>query len=266
MELVQVINNKIVQYSLPKVGILKDGSTVSGYNLLPLETLTLEGWLPLEDNLIPYNPDTEYLIPSYTILSDKVVKSYTVGEAEESIYEVGLIALRKLIRVDELTADEMIELMDIYPEWETLLTPEPQKAKVGKCYRYQENLYKVRTEHTVQANYTPDITPSLYWIYYPEGVIPNHIVGRPYALGDKIIFNDEVYESLQNNNVWSPTDKPDYWKKELAEGEVEDYIPNKWYKLGDKMRFTDGLVYESTFVGDNVWNPTTYPQGWKLVL
>lgn len=264
MQLIQVIDNKITQYFLPKTGALQDGTTVSGYDLLPLEVLTLEGWLPLEDNLIPYDPDTQYLIPSYTILSDKVVKSYAIGQAEESIYEVGLIALRKLIRVDELTADELVELMDIYPKWETLLTPEPQKAVLNKLYRYENRLYKVRTEHMVQADYTPDITPSLYWLYYPEGVTPEYIEGRPYSINDKIIFDGKVYTSLENNNVWNPTTKSDAWKEDLPEGAVENYIPNKVYGIGDRMRFTDGQVWESTYF-PNSWSPTTYPQAWKLV-
>ena len=31
--MIQVINGEIKQYSLPKTGMLKDGSTVSGYHL-----------------------------------------------------------------------------------------------------------------------------------------------------------------------------------------------------------------------------------------
>ena len=44
MKLVQVINGEIAQYSLPKTGTLKNGSTVSGYHLLDEEVLlVLEG-------------------------------------------------------------------------------------------------------------------------------------------------------------------------------------------------------------------------------
>ena len=55
MKLVQVINGEIAQYSLPKTGVLKDGSTVSGYHLLDEEILLDEGWLPLEDNPPEYD-------------------------------------------------------------------------------------------------------------------------------------------------------------------------------------------------------------------
>ena len=39
MKQVQVINGEITQYSLPKTGVLKDGSTVSGYHLLDEEII-----------------------------------------------------------------------------------------------------------------------------------------------------------------------------------------------------------------------------------
>lgn len=59
MKLVQVIEGKIKQYSLPKTGTLKNGSTVSGYHLLDEEILKEEGWLPLEDIPPEYDEETQ---------------------------------------------------------------------------------------------------------------------------------------------------------------------------------------------------------------
>lgn len=42
MDVIQVINGEIKHYNLPKVGTLKDGSTVSGYHLLDEEILLEE--------------------------------------------------------------------------------------------------------------------------------------------------------------------------------------------------------------------------------
>lgn len=61
MKLVQVINGEIAQYSLPKTGTLKNGSTVSGYHLLDEKILIEEGWLLLEDNPPEYDMETQYL-------------------------------------------------------------------------------------------------------------------------------------------------------------------------------------------------------------
>ena len=79
MGMIQVINNEIKQYKLPKTGTLKDGSTVSGYHLLDEEVLLEEGWLPLEDIKPEYDEETEIVVATgYDIQTDKVVKLYEV--------------------------------------------------------------------------------------------------------------------------------------------------------------------------------------------
>jgi hypothetical protein len=81
MEMIQVLDGKIKQYSLPKTGILKDGSTVSGYHLLDNEILLDEGWLPLEDIQPLFDINTQYLVQDgYEILEDKVIKKYRIEE------------------------------------------------------------------------------------------------------------------------------------------------------------------------------------------
>ena len=79
--MIQVKENKIVKYSLPKTGMLSTGETVSGYHLLDEEILKDEGWLPLEDIRPEYNSETHYLQPSgYDIQEDKVVRLYKIVE------------------------------------------------------------------------------------------------------------------------------------------------------------------------------------------
>lgn len=79
--MIKVIDNKIISYKLPRVGVLKDGKTVSGYHLLDKDILKEEGWLPLEDIIPKYNEETQYLIhDGYEILSDKVIKKYKIED------------------------------------------------------------------------------------------------------------------------------------------------------------------------------------------
>jgi len=82
--MIQVIEGKIKQYSLPKTGVLKDGRTVSGYHLLDENILRDEGWLPLEDNPPEYDEETQYLVnDGYEILEDKVIKKYRIEDIPE---------------------------------------------------------------------------------------------------------------------------------------------------------------------------------------
>lgn len=102
--MIQIINNEIKQYQLPKVGTLKDGRTVSGYHLLDEETLKAEGWLPLEDNPPEYDVETQYLISDgYEILEDKVIKKYRIENIAE---EVELSEIDILNKKVELLASE----------------------------------------------------------------------------------------------------------------------------------------------------------------
>lgn len=79
MNYAKVENGQVIQVGLPTTGILKDGSTVSGYNLLPEDILREEGWLPLIDNPPVYDTETEYLEHTgYAVGETEVVVNYTI--------------------------------------------------------------------------------------------------------------------------------------------------------------------------------------------
>ncbi len=102
--MIQVIEGKIKQYNLPKTGVLKDGSTVSGYHLLDEEILLDEGWLPLEDVEPAYDEETQYLANNgYEILEDKVIKKYSIEEIPE----------REEPRDLEVEVEELRQIIDI---------------------------------------------------------------------------------------------------------------------------------------------------------
>ena len=91
--------------------------------------------------------------------------------------------------------------------------------KVGKRVLYNDILYKVIQAHTSQADWTPIAAPSLFAKVINEtidGSIPEFEQPdstNPYMKGDKVIFNGKVYESLIDNNVYSPEAYPAGWKE-----------------------------------------------------
>lgn len=87
MNYAKVENGQVVRVGLPTTGILQDGSTVSGYNLLPESVLLDEGWLPLVDNKPEYDEETEYLeFVDYEVIPDvKVVANYIIKQKEPVI-------------------------------------------------------------------------------------------------------------------------------------------------------------------------------------
>ena len=91
--------------------------------------------------------------------------------------------------------------------------------EVGKRVMFEGVLYKVIQAHTSQAGWTPVAAPSLFAKVINEtidGSIPEFEQPdstNPYMKGDKVIFNGKVYESLIDNNVYSPEAYPAGWKE-----------------------------------------------------
>lgn len=79
MNYARVKNSEVIQVGLPSTGTLKDGSTVSGYNLLDADVLAAEGWVTLVDNSPVYDSATEYLEHAgYTVGETEVTANYIV--------------------------------------------------------------------------------------------------------------------------------------------------------------------------------------------
>ena len=91
--------------------------------------------------------------------------------------------------------------------------------EVGKRIMFEGVLYKVIQAHTSQAEWTPIAAPSLFAKVINEtidGSIPEFEQPdstNPYMKGDRVIFNGKVYESLIDNNVYSPEAYPAGWKE-----------------------------------------------------
>ena len=103
--------------------------------------------------------------------------------------------------IDEITASENI---DLFLEWTTNV-----KYTTNTLLQYEGLLCRVIQEHTSQADWTPDTTPSLYKVL---GIDENGIVfwSQPisqldaFMLNDEVMHNDLIWVSDYDNNVWEP--------------------------------------------------------------
>ena len=126
--------------------------------------------------------------------------------ATEPGYEDIIIAVKKMLQssVAELTDEQALEVAALYPTWSSMLG---ENVSVGTRLWYDDKLYKVIQAHTVQANWTPDLTASLYAEVsieeFPEWVQPIS-AETAYNLGDKVSHNGTHWESSVNANTWEP--------------------------------------------------------------
>ena len=113
----------------------------------------------------------------------------------------------------EMTDEQAIQSSVLFREW----SGEGIVYEAGDRITYNDVIYKILQSHTSQADWTPDTSPSLYAkVLIPdENVIPEWQQPdstNAYMIGDIVIFNGKTYESLIDNNVWSPVDYPAGWK------------------------------------------------------
>ena len=87
---------------------------------------------------------------------------------------------------------------------------------IGQKIRYNGNVYRVLQAHLSQATWNPIDAPSLFAqvLTSDDGEILDWVqpdATNPYMKGDKVRFDNKIYESLIDNNVWSPADYPAGW-------------------------------------------------------
>lgn len=129
--------------------------------------------------------------------------------------EVLTMLLKQQINTIEVDDNTALRMTDFYPEWSA-----GQDYTEGFKVQYDGVLYKVLQAHTSQADWTPDVSPSLFAkVLIPdENVIPEWEQPdstNPYMTGDKVTHNGKTWESLIDNNVWEPgaTGTESLWKE-----------------------------------------------------
>lgn len=100
----------------------------------------------------------------------------------------------------------------LLPQWEAGI-----QYTIDKKILYNDIVYKVLQSHTSQSDWTPDVAVSLFArVLIPdEDTIPDWEQPdstNPYMTGDKVRYNGHVYESIIDNNIWSPEAYPAGWK------------------------------------------------------
>ena len=276
--------------------ICEDGNIIINFNQNE-KLMRAYGFKVVIDEVPEYDLENEYVVISgYTEKENVIIINYEVREIVKTKQQLKADDQLKCLKMfaETLTDEQALEVPLIFDGFEV-----GKGYEVGKRILYQDVLYKVITSHTSQETWTPDVSPSLFAPIINEtidGSIPEWKQPdstNAYMTGDKVVFEGQEYESLIDNNIWSPSANPSGWqlveeKVEEPETPVEPEIPvepelpeeptepieptvPEWvqpdattaYKKGDKVMF-EGKVYESTIDG-NVWSPTTYPAGWQLV-
>ena len=113
------------------------------------------------------------------------------------------IAIKQTVLEGELSQDELDEIAALWPPWESGVA-----VAVDEIYSYNSALYRVVQAHTTQADCTPDVTPALFAVIAPPGIIPEWVQPTgghdAYQTGDRVTHNGHTWVSTVDANVWEP--------------------------------------------------------------
>lgn len=143
-------------------------------------------------------------------LKDMAVNAMMMSLADDNLVETKKAYQTKLRSISDGAA---LKMPEVFPHWSSNSKDYVLDDKV----LYNGVLYKVITAHTSQESWTPEAAPSLFIKVLTS---KNEILDweqpsadNAYMKGDKVKYNGKIYESLIDNNVWSPDGYPAGWKE-----------------------------------------------------
>lgn len=128
--------------------------------------------------------------------------------------------MRKALQMfaGSLSDEQALEVASVYDAWMV-----GKQYKANDLFVYGVNdvgdpqLYRVVQAHTAQADWTPNVTASLYKAIglddsgHPVWSQPTG-AHDAYNAGDVVNYNGVLYKSLINGNIWAPDAYPQGWE------------------------------------------------------
>lgn len=226
-----VKNNEIIKTGIPDKFTREDGTFFwGGYRNLPDSVHYADGW---RDVVVPdYDQTTQKLGQRYFnqamdavtyVVQDKTIEELqTEKEAvlDAIDNDMDIMAMKRLLRIltknvlesDSVTEQQLSDLATIYPQWQI-----NKYYEANEVFVKDSTLFRVIQAHTSQADWLPETAESLYTAYRAPGEITEWVQPTgaydAYQAGEKVLYNGKTYESLIDNNTWSPDAYPAGWKE-----------------------------------------------------
>ena len=147
-----------------------------------------------------------YQLIDYT---EKEIEAVREAEAQAADSEISVELLKEDLRgkVDKGELPGNVDkYLTLYPYFRV-----NREYKVEDIFRFKGELYEVIQAHTSQVDWMPNELPALYkrvrqeieqWVQ-PTGA------HDAYGMGERVIHNGHLWESLHESNIWEP---PTQWK------------------------------------------------------
>lgn len=163
----------------------------------------------------PYVPTQDELDEQEAAAAKKELQTLAVNAMMMNLADDDLVETKNTYqtKLRSISDGAALKVPELFPHWSGNSKGYVKDDKV----LYDGVFYKVLQNHTSQEGWTPTSAPSLFAkVLTSEGEIldweqPGST--NPYMRGDKVKFNGKIYESVIDNNVWSPEAYPQGWKE-----------------------------------------------------
>ena len=206
----------VIKYA-PTNYLTENGKMILNFNT-NIEVMLENGFKEIINVVPSYDANTQVVtMDSYTEEATTITVNYVVTAKpltkEEQLENQKNLALTFF--AETLSDAQALQVPMLFDEFDG----NGVAYEVGKRVLYNGVLYKVIQAHTSQEGWTPIDAPSLFAKVINEtitGEIPDWEQPdstNAYMKGNKVKFNGKIYESVIDNNVWSPTAYPSGWKE-----------------------------------------------------
>lgn len=109
----------------------------------------------------------------------------------------------------ELAEEDLQSLIGLYLPWKEDEIFQTENGQLPLVVRsYEGKLYKLLLPHTTQADWTPDVTPALWKVFTPAGVIPDWVqpinAQTAYRINEKVTHLGKIWLNELDYNTYEP--------------------------------------------------------------
>lgn len=222
----KIVNGELIE--APATLVLVDGTVVENFNR-SISLMKEYGFKPIIKDEPGHDVETQYCKfvgyhdTGYYIRYQYELEDIEFSEAEiqnkEAQKAMEMLNMDFQAQIQTLSDEQALQVQSVFPVWQVDVD-----YAVDFKVRHNDILYKVLQAHHSQADWAPDVAPSLFAKVIVGQIDPDtgeqEILEwvqpdstNPYMTGDKVIYNDVVYESTIDNNIWAPDAYPQGWKE-----------------------------------------------------
>lgn len=161
--------------------------------------------VPATENINNYI-ESDIALPSKKMNTEEAYNLFfgSITLTKEQLEKTKALVLQQ---IENLSDEDSLYIKFLFPNWQI-----NQSYTINSKICYNNNLYKVSQNHVSSDTLRPDIATNFYQKIKINTMDALEWEEKQYEAGDRVKYGEHVYESLLNNNFWSPENFPSAWK------------------------------------------------------